>query len=319
MKKKDKTRIIEDLTKELEKYIELIIKEYGKYIKQDDLNRLKSLKSYSDVIVIENTGTISCFVDSFKKNIHFPILADKLLSKAKFVPGFGINKNNKLYDRNSLVLNNNTFVDYIKHLFIKGATSEHFYRENLLHETMHFCGSGGAYPLEEGLTEYYTRKLAQKYDLITTGAGYPKEVKIAHELEKIFGEECMSLYLFDGRGSRSIQYIIDNYGIQAKLFLMNIEHAMQAEFEEKYYKKTKEFNGIMGPFKKIKAYETIDYSKVWKMIEDYKKQIEEQKENKEESKDEQKDEKELSKIGLRQKVIDVSSINNSYDNNKRRR
>ena len=71
-----------------------------------------------------------------------------------------------------------------------------YYDDMLLHETMHFCGSGGASALKEGINELITRKIALKKNFKTNGCGYPKEVKIAYELQNIFGEEVLDQIAF---------------------------------------------------------------------------------------------------------------------------
>ena len=42
-----------------------------------------------------------------------------------------------------MIINNNSFMDYVIHLFISGTNAEGYYQDLLLHETLHFCGSGG--------------------------------------------------------------------------------------------------------------------------------------------------------------------------------
>lgn len=99
----------------------------------------------------------------------------------KYIPGYGINTNHKSYNKNDLILNDNTFLDYIKHAFIAGLNPEQFFLETFLHETLHL---GGSSALRKGFTELKTRQLDNKYNFITSGCGYPKEVKIANILKK---------------------------------------------------------------------------------------------------------------------------------------
>lgn len=195
MNKTKKEQTKEKLAKQLKNQIEIILEEYGEVIPTETIIKLKKIKDYKELIEIKDTKTISCFVRDDK--IYFPETIEKILKMLKFIPGNSINKNHKAYKKENLVLNKNTFITYMKHLFIKGATPEEFYEENLLHETMHLCGSKGVFPLHEGLTEYKTRKIAQKHNLKTTGCGYPKEVKIVETLTQILGEEFMNIYSFE--------------------------------------------------------------------------------------------------------------------------
>ena len=162
----------------------------------------------------------------------------------------------------------------MKHIFIKGIDAKEFYEENLLHESLHFCGSGGSNPILEGLTEHRTRELAKKYNLKTTGCGYPKEVKIVDELQNILGEKFMNLYLFDI--IKAWEYLEQEQGQEAKEFFKQVLHSMNSEFKHKYYDKTSEFNGLLAPFKKTLAYQQIDYNETHKLIKEYKEKLSKQ-------------------------------------------
>lgn len=284
MNDKQKEKIKEGLAIQLEQYVKIILKEYGDVIKTEDIIRLKQINDYKDMIRIANTGTISCLVTQ-SKIIFFPETVHKMLNALKLIPGRGINKNHRAYNVDNVVLNENTFETYMKHLFIKGADAKEFYEENLLHESLHFCGSGGVGPLLEGLTEYRTRELAKKYNLKTTGCGYPKEVKIIDELQQIFGDKFLNMYLFDKGGHRSWEYLGEHFGPEAQDFFKKVEWSMEDEFRSKYFDKTQEFNGLLAPLKKTKAYSSLNYEETYNLIRAYKegKKKSEQLGNKEES------------------------------------
>lgn len=272
MSDKEKDEIIESLALLLKQYVQIILREYGDVIKTEDIIKLKQIVDYKDVIKIADTGTISCYVTS-NKEIFFPESIYKTLNSLKFIPGYGIKKKHKTYTGENVVLNDNTFLTYMKHLFIKGADAKEFYEEMLLHESLHFCGSGGARPLLEGLTEHRARQLAKKYNLKTTGCGYPKEVQIVDELEQIFGEKFMNMYLFDRGGFRSWEYLGKEFGVEAQEFLKKLEHSMEEEFRSKYYEKGFKFKGLFAPIKKFKTYSDLNYEEVYKMINDYKENL----------------------------------------------
>ena len=254
------------LARQLKTYIEIIKKEYKDFIPKERLDFLNSINNLNDVIVIEDTGTISMFVHNDK--IYFPTSAFKIINKMKLIPGFGINKKHKSFTSDNLVINDNTYTDYIKHIFLSGLSVEEFYLETLLHETMHFCGIGGANALREGIAELKTRELALKYNLTTSGCGYPKEIKFANELQTIFGKEIIEKVAFAKNDYEIAIILRNNIGQQAVDLYGTISSMMEKEFYNKYSKY--DFPGITGPIKKVQKYKQIDYNKIYSILNDYK-------------------------------------------------
>ena len=274
MDNQTKENIQETLAIQLENYVKIILKEYGDVINIEDIIRLKQIKDFKNEIIIWKTGTISCFVSKPDYKINFPEQVYNLLNKIKKIPGNGLLKKHLPYNKDNLIINDNTFVTYMKHIFIKGIDAKEFYEENLLHESLHFCGSGGSNPILEGLTEHRTRELAKKYNLKTTGCGYPKEVKIVDELQNILGEKFMNLYLFDT--NKAWKYLEQEQGQEAKEFFKQVLNSMNSEFKHKYYGKTSEFNGLLAPLKKTLAYQQIDYNETHRLIKEYKEKLSKQ-------------------------------------------
>lgn len=297
MNKNKKENIKNILAKQIKEYMEIIIKEYGEYIPCEHLIYLKTIEDLKDKIHIEKTGTITLFVRDGE--FYFPEHVEGILNKLKFVPGFGRDKNHKCYNNDNLIENDNTYIDYMKHMHKKGITSEEFYLETLLHETLHFCGAGGSTPLLEGINELTTRKLAKKYNLTTSGCGYPKEIKIVCELEKILGEEMLNKILFT-RGSQVDMEIQEKYGFEIYNLFRNIHLEMNKEFYPKYYDKS--FPGLLGPLKKTKAYSEINYEKVYQLIKDYKTKQKKKESNIDKTKP-------LPKNTNRKTVIDIYNAN----------
>lgn len=252
-----------NLVSEIEKLINVIRNEYP------DLVDLPDNYDLNKLVHIENTGTISLYVSN--GNFYFPLDAFKVLGTLKKIPGFGMVKNHKTCSRDNMIINDNTFIFYIKHVFLKGLTPEEYFKEILLHETLHFCGSGGGTAIREGINELKTRQLAHKYALLTSSCGYPKETKIAFELEKIFGENIINRISFS-KNSAEIEEILNSVSPDAYSFFSDLEDAMECEFYTKYMKYN--FPGLMGPFKKTKKYNSIDYSKAYDLLEHYKKKYE---------------------------------------------
>lgn len=265
MPKLDISEIKKSLAIDLQLYIEIIKDEYRDYIPKERLDFLNSIKNFKDIIVIKNTGTINMFVRD--NNIYFPTTAHKIINQMKLIPGFGINKHHRLFTKDTLIVNDNTFTDYIKHVFIAGLSTKQFYLETLLHETIHFCGVGGVGALREGIAELKTREIAHKYNFTTSGCGYPKEIKIAIELQNIFGQTVMNKIAFAKNDYEIAIILRDNFGLNEVNLYMEVSKLMNHEFQDKYYKH--KFPGITGPLKKVKKYNQLDYSEVFNVLYNY--------------------------------------------------
>lgn len=288
----NENNIKQNLIKEIENLIHIIKKEYPNLV---DIPENYNLE---ERVHIKSIGTISLYVEN--KNFYFPLEAFKILNKLKKIPGFGSNKNHQTR-KNNEILNNNTYLSYIKHVFLKGLTPEEYFKEILLHETFHFCGSGGAFALREGINELKTRQLAQKYNLLTSYCGYPKETKIAYELEKIFGKEIVDQIAFS-KSNAEIKTILDKISLSAAPFYFKLEEIMENEFHHKYMKY--KFPGLTGPLKKAKKYNSLNYKDAYILIEQYKKNFKNNKPK-------------IQKQEERKKYITDVLINNSYINEQK--
>ena len=255
------------LTERIKEYIGIIVKEYGLYMPEEVLNKLNTIDDYSQILKIYDYGEVSAYADS--ENVHMPLCADRLLSIASKFPGYGINKNHRPYNSDNMVINDNTFLTYIKHVFISGTNAEGYYEDLLLHEVMHFCGSGGGTVLDEGTNELLTRMLAQKYNLRTNSCGYPKEVSLAYELMKCFGEETIIRLAFINSFNQKIEYLRKTLGEEAANMYFQVSELAEKEFSDKYYSHMSEFSGALGIAKKVMFYKKIDYSEIYGLINSY--------------------------------------------------
>lgn len=257
-----------NLISEIQKLVKIIKKEYPNLV---DIPVNYDLQ---ELVHIEQTETISLFVRNH--NFYFPLDAFKVLGAFKRIPGFGMVKNHKTCNQDNMVINDNTYITYIKHAFLKGLTPEEYFKEILLHETLHFCGSGGGTAIREGINELKTRQLAKKYNLLTSSCGYPRETKIAYELENLFGEDIINKISFS-KSRWEIKEILDSVSPIASSFFFTLETVMEEEFYDKYMKY--EFPGLTGPFKKTQKYNSIDYTKAYLLIDEYKEKIGSKKDN----------------------------------------
>ena len=255
------------LTKKIKEYIKIIVKEYGSYMPERVLNKLNNIVDYNQILKIYDYGEVSAYAN--EKNINMPLCADKILNMASKIPGYGINKKHKLYNKENMIINNNSFLTYIKHVFISGTDAEGYYDDLLLHETLHFCGSDGARVLKEGINELLTRMLAQKYNLNTNSCGYPKEVKLAYDLMNCLGEDIIINLAFIKNFNKELEFVRENLGEDASNLYYQVNNLAEKEFNEKYYSHMSEFSGTVGIAKKVLFYKKINYTKVHSLIDDY--------------------------------------------------
>lgn len=264
-------KIHKNLTLTLEKYIKTITKTYGRFIPKERLTYLYNIKDYSNVIQIFDYSSINGYANN--KYIALPLNADKAFDELKKIPGYGINKNHKVYDNTTLIINNNTFMTYVDHVIKKGMTLEDYFNDLLLHETMHFCGSGGSTAIKEGINELLTRKIALENNFKTSGCAYPKEVRIAYTLQQMLGEDTINQIAFINNELDILNCLEDIIGKEASDLYLDISGIMNNEFQTKYYKDMNSYNGLEGIKKKVENYQNIDYTKVYELIDEYNKKI----------------------------------------------
>ena len=267
MKQNELDKIRKNLAIHLEEYINAIIEKYGKYIPKDRLEVLNNISDYESLINIHDYGSVNAYATNH--GIAMPLCADKLLNIASKVPGYGINKNHHSYNSSNLINNNNTFMVYIIHVFVSGTNAEGYYEDMLLHEVVHFCGSGGASALREGINELLTRKIALDKGFRTNGCGYPKEVHLAYRLQSIFGEDIIDQIAFIESDNDVCIFLADNLGEEAASLYLNVVKATQKEFDRKYYEKMDSYSGAFAILKKTLNYNFIDYSRVYQLLDDY--------------------------------------------------
>jgi len=267
MEQIDMDRIQNNLSIHLKDYINAIIEKYGVYMSPERLYYLSQISDYRSIVRIYDYGSFNGY--GSENGIDMPLCADRLLKIASKIPGFGINKKHQSYNPTSLIVNNNTFINYILHVFVSGTNTEGYYDDLLLHETMHFCGSGGSTALKEGINELLTRKLALEKGFRTNGCGYPKEVRVAYYLQQIFGEDIIDQIAFLNSEEQILGFLNNTLGTDAMYLYYNISQMMEKEFNEKYYSNMETYNGLTGIIRKTLDYRKIDYSNIYELMKSY--------------------------------------------------
>ncbi len=269
MKELNMMEVHERLTEKIKQYISIIKDEYGSYMPIDVLNYLNSITDFSKILKIYDYGSVNAYAVE-QEEICMPLCADKILNQVSKIPGYGINKNHKAYNDDNLVINNNTYLTYLTHVFISGTNAYGYYDDLLLHETMHFCGSDGSSALKEGLNELLTRMVAKKYNLRTNSCGYPKEVRLVYELMNLFGEDVVTKLAFIHDRKKEVEFLKEELGDSAAKLYLEILKVVEKEFRDKYYAHMDDFSGALGIGKKVLYYNKIDYQKAYQIIDDYK-------------------------------------------------
>ena len=68
---------------------------------------------------------------------------------------------------------------------------------------------------------------------------------------------------------QEIKEILDSISPDATSFYFSLEETMEKEFYNKYMKY--DFPGLTGPLKKTQKYNSIDYTKAYELLDEYKR------------------------------------------------
>ncbi len=241
------------------KYIKLIINNYSNCDKEKILNILNS-----DAIIVEfNSSNAISFV---VRNgvLLLPKAAYQIFPLLEQYNNYGTNKKN--YRKvNDYLDTNTTYMDYINHLIECGMSTYEYFEESLLHEAMHICGSQGGTPLEEGINELKTRELAQKNNIRIAAYGYSKEVEVSKQLQEIIGKDIMDELTFIPKHQRK-EFLTNKSSEETAKLYEQLSNKM-VEKSSSYYDKLLQ---VSDPFEKARLYEDVDYTEVFKIIDDYK-------------------------------------------------
>jgi len=249
-------------------YTRIILNEYKDIIPEKIRQRLVETRNFEDCIKIENTGTITLSAHPETGTIHLPLDAYSTLKALSKLPEYGSDRDHKTHTDANMLINDNTYRTFVEHIILKGETPVEYFEEILLHETMHICGSHGSDALSEGFNELKTREIARKYNLPTSCCGYPKETKIAYELQQVFGKTICDKLAFSDLITR-FHILRDEIGDDAVRLYADVYASMDRQFKPYIEKK---YPGIDGVRSKCDEYDKIDYSDIHKTINKYKEE-----------------------------------------------
>lgn len=241
--------MLSQLAYSTEEYVKSTINEYGDAIPERVRKYIPGVKDYRDILRIDDSKTVSFRYSEGK--IYIPQKAIKILKIMRFVPGFGIKKNHKCYEGDSLT-SETTYFGYVMHMYLAGLSPEQFCNETLPHEVIHLCGSRGGEPFLEGLTELKAREVSAKYGFSLSRCGYNKEVDIVIQVQEILGKDLMTRIAFEDNEIKLRDLIVKEYGERTYQLFEEIRDYMRDM--SKYSAR------IEGRFSSIRK--VIEYSKV---------------------------------------------------------
>ncbi|HPF83313.1 MAG TPA: hypothetical protein PLV83_04035 [Bacilli bacterium] len=219
-----------DIEEYVKKIYSLILIEYKEYLPKEKIELISNF-DYKQDIVIDDGGKYSKGPGRWENNkLHLSPMAfyENTYKKEinKEVEKLDINEINKkmknsannnftgLELANLIRQNNLSCLDVTKgiviheifHSIITMKIEDEIYSINFNDKEYNCKGVKGEY-LEEGLVEYYARKLADKYDMyLFPSIPYQKNVEYAKEVEKVIGKN-MNKLLFRGNYRTILNYI----------------------------------------------------------------------------------------------------------------
>lgn len=256
--------MIED-KKEIEKllleYLKIIISEYGNHIDGDIVHYLLT----NNVVEFSENNTVSFLV--YKNVLYLPKQVYAIMPSIESNIGYGSNRGHRRQPEEYLDTNT-TYYDYINHFILAGLTPLEYFKESLLHEAMHLCGCRGGNPLEEGITELKTRELAQKYGIVISGYGYPKEVEVAKRVQSIIGKDVIEELMFLPY-DRKRSFLIEKVGIEKADLYFTVSKDMQ-RLSASYFEQVK---SASDPYQKAELYSNINYSTILAYLDEYENKL----------------------------------------------
>ena len=240
------------------KYIQLILNSYSNC---DNKRIMDAIEHNFEIVKFNSSNTITFIVRDGV--LLLPKAAYQIFPLLEQYDNYGTKLDNTRNIEDYLDTNT-TYMEYINHLIEGGISVYEYFKESLLHEAMHICGSEGGTPLEEGINELKTRELAQKYNIKIAAYGYSKEVEIAKKLQQVIGKGIMDELTFIPSYKRK-EFLVDRLGKDIGELYRLISDKM-IEKSKSYYDNLFQVN---NPFEKARLYEDIDYTEVHQIIDNY--------------------------------------------------
>lgn len=252
----EELRIIQ---KELEKIVPIFLTEFISYVPLEKRRYIKERinSGFGNLLISMESG-----IGAWCKNdkIYFAFQNRPMFKKLSKLPEYGQNKGMILVDPEDIVDNEKDYVDYMEYVIANGLTELDYCLDFLPHQIMHLVGSSGDV-LGEGVTEYRTRQVCQKYGIRCAPIMHSKETKLIKMLEKYLGEMALNDASFLQDFSIIEAECVKIFGSEFKRIYedLRISYRMYA------------IDRSPDPIVHYKKYREIDFSEIFDLIESKEK------------------------------------------------
>ena len=248
--------------------IEIILQEYKEILPADHVRHLCDLLNNESNVLMSRDG-INCFYSSSQEKIIFPLQYYAIIEELKKTDKrFSTEKNRRFVSDENKIVNDNNYFTFFEYAIVAGLMAREVFEMFTLHETMHLCGATGNDMLSEAFTELKTRELSLKYGIEAACCNYSDEVKIAIELQKIFGKDLCDKLIFVPNDMKMDFLRTKCKEEYAELYQqINVElNCQMHEYQNRRYS----VDGINGVKTLVLLYSNKNYDGIYRMIEEFK-------------------------------------------------
>ncbi len=250
----------------IKNFVKIILKEFGDKFSLEHRKYLNRLLENEHNAVMQSKS-INCYC--FNGKIFYPLdyynIVNQLKSSDK---RFGTEPGKIFVNDENKIVNDNNYFTFFQYAIVAGLTPREIFKAFTLHETMHLCGAAGYELLSEAFTELKTRELALKYGVDAACCNYSDEVKIAMELQEIFGKDLCDCLTFVPNDMK-VSFLKRVSKLEFATLYERINNELNFQMI-KYQKERNGVTGLNGIEKVLLLYSKKDYSKVYKLLDNFK-------------------------------------------------
>lgn len=247
-------------------FVKIILKEFGDKFSLEHRKYLNRLLENEHNAVMQS-GNINCYCSNGK--IFYPLDYYNIVNQLKSTDKrFGTEPGKIFVNDENKIVNDNDYSAFFQYSIVAGLTPREIFEAFTLHETMHLCGAAGYELLSEAFTELKTRELALKYGINAACCNYSDEVKIAMELQKIFGKDLCDCLTFVPNDMK-VSFLKRVSKLEFATLYERINDELNFQMI-KYQKERNDATGLNGIEKVLSLYSKKDYSEIYKLLDDFK-------------------------------------------------